>query len=465
MLKRSISKKLMWILAGLLWGSLALAQTNLETNAGIQFNFSTPGAANLALGGAYLAIVDDATAAYINPAGLPHLPSDEFHLELRGWSYTHVFTDRGSLEGRSLTFEGIDSISGLVDGEATDRLAGISFLSYVHLRKSWAFAFYWHQLANFETNFTTQGAFIEDTRSTSLLGIPGEIDGRLASLRNTMRLRIATQALSIAYRFNANFSVGANFAYHNFNLNSLTERIIPAFFTETDFNDPDTRIDNFQTQTGRDYDWSLSAGLLWQDNQRDWSVGMVYRQGPSFDLTTASSAALPFEEPRTARGKAAKFYTPEVYGFGIAFRPRDDTRVTLDYDHVRYSNLARRIVDVFDLTFFFPNLKDPETGKFNELDKFNIKDADELHLGIEYMVSNKLALRVGVWLDPDHSLRFTGDNKSFQAIFRQRGDETHWSAGIGFTNRRIRIDVALDYSDRFSTGSFSLIIPFERLRV
>ena len=39
----------------------AAAQTNAEMNAGIQFNFSTPGARSLGLGGAFVGLADDAT--------------------------------------------------------------------------------------------------------------------------------------------------------------------------------------------------------------------------------------------------------------------------------------------------------------------------------------------------------------------------------------------------------------------
>ena len=67
-------------------GPLACAQTNLETNAGVQFNFSTPGAGNLALGGAFLGLAFDASAAYTNPAGLTTIAAPETLVEARHWT-------------------------------------------------------------------------------------------------------------------------------------------------------------------------------------------------------------------------------------------------------------------------------------------------------------------------------------------------------------------------------------------
>ena len=46
------------------------AQTSDEINGGIQFDFSLPGARSLGMGGAFVALADDATAGYSNPAGL-----------------------------------------------------------------------------------------------------------------------------------------------------------------------------------------------------------------------------------------------------------------------------------------------------------------------------------------------------------------------------------------------------------
>jgi hypothetical protein len=58
----------------LLWtlGSL-LATATVEAQAGFttfQFSFSNPGARSMGLGGAFVALADDATAAFANPAGL-----------------------------------------------------------------------------------------------------------------------------------------------------------------------------------------------------------------------------------------------------------------------------------------------------------------------------------------------------------------------------------------------------------
>src|SRR2546422_11079012 len=44
--------------------------SNTETFGGFQFNFNNPGARALGMGGAFIGVADDATAAVTNPAGL-----------------------------------------------------------------------------------------------------------------------------------------------------------------------------------------------------------------------------------------------------------------------------------------------------------------------------------------------------------------------------------------------------------
>jgi long-chain fatty acid transport protein len=169
------------ILASVLGPRPLSAQTNLETNAGVQFNFSTPGAGNMGLGGAFLALAFDASAAYTNPAGLTTIVQPESLIEARHWKYTHVFTDRGRIQ---LPDEppGTGTLS---DGQAQNQVTGLSYFSYVYPHDRWSFALYRHELVNFEADFSTFGAYLERTRGRNPLGIPGTLDGRLASLRIT----------------------------------------------------------------------------------------------------------------------------------------------------------------------------------------------------------------------------------------------------------------------------------------
>ena len=74
------------VLALLLVGLLAPAAVpGQEAVVPLQFSFSDPGARSMGFGGAFVALADDATAAFSNPAGLTQLLRPEISIEGRRW--------------------------------------------------------------------------------------------------------------------------------------------------------------------------------------------------------------------------------------------------------------------------------------------------------------------------------------------------------------------------------------------
>ena len=61
----------------------AAAQSGQTAQIPLQFDFLNPGARSLALGSAFIAVADDATAAFTNPAGLTFLVKPEVSAEIR----------------------------------------------------------------------------------------------------------------------------------------------------------------------------------------------------------------------------------------------------------------------------------------------------------------------------------------------------------------------------------------------
>src|SRR5690348_17283211 len=94
-------------LCGPSW-TTAHAQTTAGVNAGIQFDFSRPGARSLGMAGAFVGVADDATAAQSNPAGLVNLSKPEISVEGRTWNYYSSLPLRGHAFG-SPTNVGVDT--------------------------------------------------------------------------------------------------------------------------------------------------------------------------------------------------------------------------------------------------------------------------------------------------------------------------------------------------------------------
>src|SRR5467141_147862 len=70
--------------------------TDIESLSGLQFNFGNPGARSLGMGGAFLGLADDASAAEANPAGLTILRKPEISLEGRNYLEQQLFTTSGT---------------------------------------------------------------------------------------------------------------------------------------------------------------------------------------------------------------------------------------------------------------------------------------------------------------------------------------------------------------------------------
>ena len=85
-------KILLFAIACLAAASSAFAITDEEIFRSFEFSFINPGARSGAMGGAFIALADDATAAEANPAGLTILTKPEVSFE-----YRHTETDADEL--------------------------------------------------------------------------------------------------------------------------------------------------------------------------------------------------------------------------------------------------------------------------------------------------------------------------------------------------------------------------------
>ncbi len=479
------SQVLNLLFALILLGSTMLnAQTNTETNSGIQFNFVVPGARSLALGGAFLARADDATAAYTNPAGLTALSRPELSVEGRGWSFNHIFTAGGRIDAGEPTGIGIDTISGIRRGEARNRVDGLSFLSFVHpASKRWRAAFYRHELANFEAVFDSQGNFRESpvgrnrpTRASADLYITN--------------IGISAAVVALGNVYEPRLSLGIGISHYDFSMDFITQRFTIKPLGDSPATDPGGRygpalfsignLEAEQIQRGKDSDLGLNIGFVWKIAKR-WSLGGVYRQGPDFDLDAKQKGSPSRELQPILTDEPAEFHAPDVHGIGLAFTPRNSLRFSFDYNRVEYSRIVEGIVDIYGIALA-TNSQGINRGLDPELKRYKVDDASELHAGFEYVLfwggktRSPLALRLGAWLDPDHRIRFEVDctDKTtalaqcyrFQSLYQPGDDEIHYSAGFGIADlpignkTKLQIDFAFDHSERIDTAAISAVFRF-----
>ncbi len=443
-----IRKTLFTALASCLAAGAVLAQELPEDVVPpiLQFSFSNPGARSMGFGGAFVALADDATAAFANPAGLVQIVRPEVSLEGRSWSYSTPFTEQGRVEGEP-TGIGVDVVAGLRGGTSSDDVTGVSFLSLVYPRNNWSFALYRHQLADFESSSQTQGLFAG----------AGTTCCRFTDQRAQTNLEVVSYGLSGAYRLSDALSLGLSLAFFDGIVNLQWELFLPdeddvlQSFAPTSY--LPERMAVQASQQIDDRDLGLTAGFLWTLSPR-WRLGGFYREGPGFHLRgetlsgpSGSFVGLPAAGTVLEQGASPSAF-PDVYGLGGVFQS-EDGRLTLafEWNRVEYSTILDRL--------------DPEDF---DVDDLVLKDGDEFHLGGEYVFLRStpvVAARLGVWLDPDHQPRATAASELIELALLPPGtDKTHWSVGVGLAFENFQIDIGADFSDLVDTVSLSAIYSF-----
>jgi long-chain fatty acid transport protein len=336
-----------------------------------------------------------------------------------------------------------------------EQLTGLSFLSFVYPKGRWSFAFYRHQLANFRAQTATQGLF------------PGNSYPRAFDRMWSTELDIVSYGTAGAYRISDRFSLGLGIVYFRGSLDAPFQWSLPddidtlqGLFGPTSFL-PERQLANGEMAID-DSDWGLSAGLLWTVAEY-LSIGAFYRQGPEFGLlfnVVAGPLAPEFLDPEYTPGAtiltiATPMQFPDVYGFGAAFRSSDGKlAVAFEWDRVGYSS----IFDSFD-----PVVLETLDDDLDLEVSLTADDGDELRLGAEYAfldLKPVLALRAGVWLDPDHRFRSISSDPEHRAMFPGGSDEIHVAVGLGLAFTSFQIDLAADFSELVDTASLSVIYSF-----
>jgi long-subunit fatty acid transport protein len=419
-----------------------------------EFSFSNPGARSLGLGGAFAALADDATAAFANPAGLVQLADLEVSAELRHWSYSTPFVEGGRISGEP-TGLGLDTVDGLRTAESNAQLTDLSYLSFVYPKGRWAFAVYRHQLANFKSSSETQAFF-------------REVDGvtfRDIDRRWSTELGIVSYGLAGAYRLSERLSAGFGLVYFDGGLEALFEWSLPDDDTVVGIFGPNSYLPERQLVNGDmtidDADWGFNAGLLWRVSDV-WRLSAFYRQGPEFTVVydayagPAAGEFIPGIDPgATVFIISTPMQFPDVYGIGAAFRSQDGKlAVGFEWDRVEYSSIFSSFGAVVIETI------DPDLDL--EID-LAADDGDEVRLGAEYAfldLEPVLALRAGIWLDPDHRFYSVITDPVHQASFQRGEDNLHLTIGCGLAFSSFQIDAAADFSDLVDTFSLSAIYSF-----
>lgn len=376
------------------------------------------GARAQGMGGAFIAVADDATAASWNPAGLVQLERPEFSFV---GDYSHRKEEYSS------------RINPEIETTGTTNKTRPNFLSLTFpfslLNRNMATSINYQRLYDFERRFDY---------NRNLAGIEigkEEVDydqnGYLGAIGLAYALEL-TSWLSLGATFNIwtdNFGIRNGWTETLRSREEITGINIPGFGVIPS-DPPDISDFKFKDKYEDFKGTNWNIGLLWNVN-RYVSLGAVVKTAFTGDLDHKFSVTI-----RDATGNVtnsdsltedAKLHLPLSYGAGIAVRFSDNFTIDLDVYRTEWSEYY---------------IEDEEGNKFSGVDgrpksKSNVNDTTQVRLGAEYlflMPENHLVVPVrgGVFYDPEPK---QGNPEDFYGI----------SVGSGIAYKKFLFDVAYQF--------------------
>jgi long-chain fatty acid transport protein len=395
----------------------------------IDMNAASPSARSLGVGGAFVAIVDDPSAALTNPAGLPLVQGSQLLTEVTGRRLATAFLQKGRISG-PVTNVGVDSVPHPAFGESVDSRLALSFTGFAHTRGHSSIALYRHELVDLRQEARGEGVFqFYDS------GRPGDSPHRRQYPYIAERtLTVTAYGVAAGHRIGSHLSVGAAFSILDLSLHSAIRSYdLTAFFGPPDFTSERVAL----TQTGDEVATACTVGVLW--DTRRLRIGGSFRQGANFTFTEEDFQG--------------ELRLPHTFSAGALLRLSESVTLIADFVHVSYSRLKDDFVDG-QILF----LGDAALA---------LRNTNELHAGLEYAIAPRRRLapvvRVGGWFEPDHSVRYEHlspydplTDEVLLFVLHPRDGRLHLTAGVGVDIApRLQVNGALDFSPSRRTISMS----------
>ena len=336
------------------------------------------GARALGMGGAFIAVADDATAASWNPGGLIQLEKPE--LSVVG-SYVHLgenntFGNNPEASGQqSVGYGNLNYLSGAYPFKALNRNMIVS-LNYQHL---YDFNRQWNFGCNFPGGFYT------------------------APVSYDYEQKGALYALGLAYSVEIvpSFSMGLTLNYWGDGLyNNKWEQTYKVHGNLNMGGFPGT-TDLYQKESFAFSGWNANLGFLWKMNGK-WTLGGVFKAPFKADITRErqynTDTVFPtFPAANTSTSTSNKYYEnlkmPMSYGLGLAYRFSDNFSMAGDVYRTQWND------------YVYENFQGVKTSPINGLSEgeANIGATTQIHLGCEYLFIKEkftVPVRAGVFYDP-----------------------------------------------------------------
>jgi len=419
----------------------AYCLTDEEVFRDFQFNTINPGARSLALGGAFISLADDATAAQANPSGLSYLLKQEYFVELRG-------TDNGQTQEnlQDSNFPAGAQIS-VLTGSSLDDARNMTFASAVFPIKKLTLGIS-RQLA-LNNQATTLNSF-------SLVIGSGTPEESIIQASGGLDVTQTNYNASLGFRVNDKLAFGASVVFGQLSVDTETSSYIfdpSGNLTGSPVLEP--TLDLKTTIHDDDTDIGYSIGSLFRPSA-NFSFGAVFRKAPKFSVEEEiAPGGQDYFGVEAVLGQSFtnEFNVPDSYGIGASWQPYQFLTLSMDIERIEYSDLVDGFV--------------AGVNPLTEFDAvFTADDGTDYRIGGEYIFQLQnamiLAARAGVFTQADSTIYALSTGTGVfatPASFPSKDREIRGALGLGVGIGRQQIDMGLSLGN--STNEFVISYIFK----
>jgi len=430
----------------------------------LRFSPLNPAARSAGLGGAFLGVANDATAAAINPAGVAFLTRPEISLS-QAWSQSARAFPR----------------TGIFDQRETRLYFNSTLVNIVYPFKGFTFALY-RQLAfragfDFEREQFLTNAISRPLTLHEQLGASGNFPG----LRSEFSLEVWQDALVVAKTLQRRVRLGVALRAVQLRFNLHEQHYFaPDLWLASRFTSgavgPNHARGLYRIYHARHEEFrpAWNAGVLIELNAQ-LTLGAVYHHLPRYaldQLLTLPAYTLPDRTPNDANDEALRFQAeerhvtfqldlPDNFGFGLAWKPGNKNLVALDAVWHRSRTLLRGLEKNLphdDVVNRAGAYIDPEG-----LEDWESENVLALHAGLEHLflsAQTKMPARFGIYRAADFGVRAITNDVNLQREYPAAKQRWHVTGGLGIIIKNFRFEMSLDFSAMNTEAIGSAVVSF-----
>lgn len=381
------------------------------------------GARPLGMGGAFIALADDVSATYWNPAGLAYLPRPE--LTLQGMFIDYEF--ERPFSGSYQTDLGTGATTNNLEYRTySESKVAPSLVGFVYPNRILPFGISIARTVDYTEEWTS-----ENIQLTGAPFRPLVVEGEVAATNVNF---------SFARSLSPTWNLGINLKYTFFEFRT----------SGVQFSDQATFVWDLESSGGG---FSFDIGTIVEVSP-SVSLGMVFRWGEqiNYDERFFNSTEMPvFEELKEF---------PSKLGLGVTWFIIPELTLNGDVYYVRNSRLAEHI-----------NLPAYTDGE----DRLELSDGIEAHVGVEWVYNfgdvHNIALRGGAYYEPSYFVTYERSDSlepedvsfedQLEILFPEGDDLFHITAGFGYgvemgRGHSLGFDIAVNFADEISQYIFAI---------